>query len=146
MQERLGEGEKEQNKMPNITAEQMRFWSPDVRELEPYTPGEQPKIQNILKLNTNENPYPPSPKVVEAVQKVLANSADVLRLYPDPDASELKQAIAKQQHVPVEQVFVGNGSDEVLAHIFKAFLCKSCRFCIQILPTVFIRYIANFLV
>ncbi len=58
------------------------------------------------------------------VQRVLANSADVLRLYPDPDASELKQAIAKQQHVPVEQVFVGNGSDEVLAHIFKAFFVQ----------------------
>jgi histidinol-phosphate aminotransferase len=62
--------------------------------------------------------------VVEAVQKVLANGADVLRLYPDPDASELKQAIAKQQSVPVEQVFVGNGSDEVLAHIFKAFFVQ----------------------
>ena len=108
----------------NITAEQMRFWSPEVRELEPYTPGEQPKIQNLLKLNTNENPYPPSPKVVEAVQQVLAHGADVLRLYPDPDASELKQAIAKQQNVPVETVFVGNGSDEVLAHIFKAFFVQ----------------------
>lgn len=113
-----------ENLKMNITTEQMRFWSPDVRELEPYTPGEQPKIQNILKLNTNENPYPPSPKVVAAVQQVLANSADVLRLYPDPDASELKQAIAKQQHVPVETVFVGNGSDEVLAHIFKAFFVQ----------------------
>jgi len=110
--------------MSKITIEQMRFWSPEVRELEPYTPGEQPKIQNLLKLNTNENPYPPSPKVVEAVQNVLANGADVLRLYPDPDASELKQAIAKQQSVPVEQVFVGNGSDEVLAHIFKAFFVQ----------------------
>ena len=108
--------------MPNISPEQMRFWSPLVRELEPYVPGEQPKIQNLLKLNTNENPYPPSPKVVAAVQKVLENSADALRLYPDPDATELKQAIATQQHVPVERVFVGNGSDEVLAHIFKAFL------------------------
>ncbi|EZQ01766.1 MULTISPECIES: histidinol-phosphate transaminase [unclassified Acinetobacter] len=108
----------------NITVEQMRFWSPEVRELEPYVPGEQPKIQNLLKLNTNENPYPPSPKVVEAVQQVLANGADVLRLYPDPDASELKQAIAKQQHVPVGHVFVGNGSDEVLAHIFKAFFVQ----------------------
>ena len=107
--------------MFNITTEQMRFWSPEVRELEPYVPGEQPKIQNLLKLNTNENPYPPSPKVVEAVQAVLENSADVLRLYPDPDASALKQAIAKQQNVAVENVFVGNGSDEVLAHIFKAF-------------------------
>jgi len=110
--------------MSKITTEQMRFWSPEVRELEPYTPGEQPKIQNLLKLNTNENPYPPSPKVVEAVQNVLANGADVLRLYPDPDASELKQAIAKQQSVPVENVFMGNGSDEVLAHIFKAFFVQ----------------------
>jgi histidinol-phosphate aminotransferase len=107
-----------------ITVEQMRFWSPSVRELEPYVPGEQPKIQNLLKLNTNENPYPPSPKVVAAVQKVLENSADALRLYPDPDATELKQAIAKQQSVAVENVFVGNGSDEVLAHIFKAFFIQ----------------------
>lgn len=110
--------------MSNITNEQMRFWSPEVRELEPYTPGEQPKIQNLLKLNTNENPYPPSPKVVEAVQAVLANSADVLRLYPDPDASALKQAIAAQQNVDASNVFVGNGSDEVLAHIFKAFFLQ----------------------
>ena len=110
--------------MPNISPEQMRFWSPDVRELDPYVPGEQPKIQNLLKLNTNENPYPPSPKVVAAVQKVLENSADALRLYPDPDATELKQAIAKQQNVAVENVFVGNGSDEVLAHIFKAFFVQ----------------------
>ena len=110
--------------MSNITTEQMRFWSPDVRELEPYVPGEQPKIQNLLKLNTNENPYPPSPKVVEAVQAVLTNSADILRLYPDPDATALKQAIAKQQQVDVSHVFVGNGSDEVLAHIFKAFFVQ----------------------
>ena len=110
--------------MSNITTEQMRFWSPEVRELDPYVPGEQPKIQNLLKLNTNENPYPPSPKVVNAVQAVLAHSADVLRLYPDPDALELKQAIAKQQNVAVENVFVGNGSDEVLAHIFKAFFVQ----------------------
>lgn len=107
-----------------FTTEQMRFWSPEVRELEPYVPGEQPKIQNLLKLNTNENPYPPSPKVVEAVQTVLSHQADALRLYPDPDATALKQAIAKQQNVKVEQVFVGNGSDEVLAHIFKAFFIQ----------------------
>ncbi|VTX81523.1 histidinol-phosphate transaminase [Acinetobacter ursingii] len=107
-----------------FTTEQMRFWSPEVRELEPYTPGEQPKIQNLLKLNTNENPYPPSPKVVEAVQAVLTHQADALRLYPDPDATQLKQAIATQQNVSVDQVFVGNGSDEVLAHIFKAFFIQ----------------------
>lgn len=103
---------------------QMRFWSPEVRELEPYVPGEQPKIQNLLKLNTNENPYPPSPKVVEAVQAVLTHQADALRLYPDPDATALKHAIAKQQNIEVSQVFVGNGSDEVLAHIFKAFFLQ----------------------
>jgi len=77
-----------------------------------------------LKLNTNENPYPPSPKVVEAVQAVLTHQADALRLYPDPDATALKHAIAKQQDIEVSQVFVGNGSDEVLAHIFKAFFLQ----------------------
>lgn len=107
-----------------LSTAQMRFWSPEVRELEPYVPGEQPKIQNLLKLNTNENPYPPSPKVVEAVQAVLTQQADALRLYPDPDATALKQAIAKQQNIDVSQVFVGNGSDEVLAHIFKAFFLQ----------------------
>lgn len=107
-----------------VSTAQMRFWSPEVRELEPYVPGEQPKIQNLLKLNTNENPYPPSPKVVEAVQAVLHEQADALRLYPDPDARALKQAIAKQQNIDVSQVFVGNGSDEVLAHIFKAFFLQ----------------------
>ncbi|MDR2248121.1 histidinol-phosphate transaminase [Acinetobacter sp.] len=107
-----------------VSTAQMRFWSPEVRELEPYVPGEQPKIQNLLKLNTNENPYPPSLKVVEAVQAVLHEQADALRLYPDPDATVLKQAIAKQQNIEVSQVFVGNGSDEVLAHIFKAFFLQ----------------------
>lgn len=107
-----------------LSTAQMRFWSPEVRELEPYVPGEQPKIQNLLKLNTNENPYPPSPRVVEAVQAVLTHQADALRLYPDPDATALKHAIAKQQNIDVSQVFVGNGSDEVLAHIFKAFFLQ----------------------
>jgi histidinol-phosphate aminotransferase len=107
-----------------LSTAQMRFWSPEVRELEPYVPGEQPKIQNLLKLNTNENPYPPSPKVVEAVQAVLTHQADALRLYPDPDATALNHAIAKQQNIDVSQVFVGNGSDEVLAHIFKAFFLQ----------------------
>ncbi|GAA5019034.1 histidinol-phosphate transaminase [Acinetobacter puyangensis] len=110
--------------MTTFTEQQKRFWSPQVRELEPYVPGEQPKIQNLLKLNTNENPYPPSAKVVEAVQSVLANQADVLKLYPDPDATLLKQAIARQQSVEVSHIFAGNGSDEVLAHIFKAFFVQ----------------------
>lgn len=92
-----------------------RFWSPIVHNLEPYIPGEQPKVQNLIKLNTNENPYGPSPKVLDAIR--LATS-DILRLYPDPNASQLKQAIADYHQVDTEQVFVGNGSDEVLAHIF----------------------------
>ena len=103
-----------------------RFWSPEVRTLTPYVPGEQPKIDNLLKLNTNESPFPPSPKVAQAIIAALSEQADLgqgstLRLYPDPDATVLKQAIATQQHLNLNQVFVGNGSDEVLAHIFKAF-------------------------
>lgn len=113
-------------KMNNqLSIEQQRFWSPEVRELEPYVPGEQPKIANLLKLNTNESPFPPSPKVAQAIAAALVNEGDVLRLYPDPDSSALKLAIAKQQQLPVEQVFVGNGSDEVLAHIFKAFFIQA---------------------
>ncbi len=110
-----------------LVSEQLqRFWSPEVRTLQPYVPGEQPKIDNLLKLNTNESPFPPSPKVAEAINEVLNEQANLglgssLRLYPDPDATVLKQAIANQQNLPIEQVFVGNGSDEVLAHIFKAF-------------------------
>lgn len=95
-----------------------RFWSPVVHGLEPYVPGEQPKMANLIKLNTNENPYGPSPKVLDAIR--LATS-DTLRLYPDPNASELRQSIADYHQIMSEQVFVGNGSDEVLAHIFHAF-------------------------
>ncbi len=115
---------KSANQSRSLSSEQTRFWSPDIRNLEPYVPGEQPKIDNLLKLNTNESPYPPSPNVVVAVQEVLRNGADALRLYPDPDATVLKQAIALQQGVAAAQVFVGNGSDEVLAHIFKAFFVQ----------------------
>jgi len=98
-----------------------RFWSPSVRELVPYVPGEQPKINNLLKLNTNESPFPPSPRVREAIIAALGQDGADLRLYPDPDATALKAAIATQQGLPMEQVFLGNGSDEVLAHIFMAF-------------------------
>ncbi|MEC7119486.1 MAG: histidinol-phosphate transaminase [Pseudomonadota bacterium] len=101
-----------------------RLWSPLVRDLVPYVAGEQPQIDNLTKLNTNESPFPPSPKVREAIMAALGSDGDCLRLYPDPDATALKQAIAKQQGLRVDQVFVGNGSDEVLAHIFKAFFCQ----------------------
>ena len=87
--------------------------------LTPYVPGEQPKIQNLVKLNTNENPYGPGPKVIAALQ---AEAADSLRLYPDPDSSRLKAAIAEYHGLQSNQVFVGNGSDAVLAHVFQALL------------------------
>ncbi len=92
-----------------------KFWSPFVKDLVPYVPGEQPKMQRLVKLNTNENPYGPSPKVLEAIQAELG---DNLRLYPDPGAEQLKRSIADYYGVQPEQVFVGNGSDEVLAHVF----------------------------
>lgn len=94
-----------------------KFWSPFVKELVPYVPGEQPKLAKLVKLNTNENPYGPSPKVVAAIQAELN---DTLRLYPDPNADRLKQTIAEYHGVKTAQVFVGNGSDEVLAHAFHA--------------------------
>lgn len=94
-----------------------RFWSPIVHKLSPYVPGEQPKHENLVKLNTNENPYGPSPRVIEAIQ---GESGDGLRLYPDPSASLLRQAVADYYGLKAQQVFVGNGSDEVLAHIFCA--------------------------
>lgn len=94
------------------------FWSDRIRSLTPYTPGEQPKGRKFIKLNTNENPYPPSPRVVEAI---AANNGADLRLYPDPDASELCRALAARFGVEREQIFVGNGSDEVLAFAFQAF-------------------------
>lgn len=91
------------------------FWSPFVKDLVPYVPGEQPKMTRLVKLNTNENPYGPSPKAVAAM---LAEVNDDLRLYPDPNSDRLKQAVADYYGVSTAQVFVGNGSDEVLAHAF----------------------------
>jgi len=96
-----------------------KFWSDIVHKLTPYVPGEQPKLTNLVKLNTNENPYGPSPKVIEALK---AEAADSLRLYPDPNSDALKAAIADTYHLNPNQVFVGNGSDEVLAHVFQALL------------------------
>lgn len=94
-----------------------KFWSPLVKDLVPYVPGEQPKMANLVKLNTNENPYGPSPKVIEAIQTELNDS---LRLYPDPEGESLCHTIADYHSVKPEQIFLGNGSDEVLAHIFHA--------------------------
>ncbi|PPD47386.1 MAG: histidinol-phosphate transaminase [Methylotenera sp.] len=96
-----------------------KYWSDVVHKLTPYVPGEQPKINNLVKLNTNENPYGPSQKVIEALK---LEAAETLRLYPDPNSDALKAAIAKVHHLDSSQVFVGNGSDEVLAHVFQALL------------------------
>lgn len=96
----------------------MATWEEKVRKVVPYTPGEQPKRLDIIKLNTNENPYLPSPKVTEAIRNVDSQS---LRRYPDPAASELAEAIAAFHHVPADQVFTGVGSDDVLAMSFLTF-------------------------
>jgi histidinol-phosphate aminotransferase len=95
-----------------------KFWSPFVNGLVPYVPGEQPKLTKLTKLNTNENPYGPSPKALAAMRAELT---DDLRLYPDPNGDLLKQAVADYYDVKPNQVFLGNGSDEVLAHAFNAF-------------------------
>lgn len=96
-----------------------RYWSAVVNGLTPYVPGEQPKLPDLIKLNTNENPYPPSPRVLEAMRGEIG---DNLRLYPDPNADRLKAAIAAYHGVAARQVFVGNGSDEVLGHVFLGLL------------------------
>ena len=96
-----------------------RFWSAVVHGLTPYVPGEQPKLDNLVKLNTNEHPYGPSPKALAAIREA---TTDALRLYPDPNADALKAALARRHGVQANQIFVGNGSDEVLAHAFMALL------------------------
>lgn len=96
-----------------------QYWSKVVHSLSPYVPGEQPEMDDMVKLNANENPYPPSPRVLAAIRQ--AASAE-LALYPDADASQLKRVIADYYSVLPEQVFVGNSSDEVLAHTFLGLL------------------------
>lgn len=98
-----------------------KLWSDLVRGLDPYVPGEQPKILDLVKLNTNENPYPPTPKVSDTLSQY---DSGLLRLYPDPSSEKLKNALAENLAVNADQVFVGNGSDEVLAHAFVAFFKK----------------------
>lgn len=99
-----------------------RFWSDVVRHLNPYVPGEQPRHARLVKLNTNEMPYPPSPAVLEALAAV---DGEALRRYPDPESVELCQALATYHGLQPDNVFVGNGSDEVLAHVFQGLLRQS---------------------
>lgn len=96
-----------------------RYWSPIVHGLTPYVPGEQPKIDNLIKLNTNEFPYPPSPRALAAIQAAANES---LRLYPEPSSEALRVAVARYYGIEPSQVFAGNGSDEVLAHTFLGLL------------------------
>ncbi len=90
--------------------------------LEPYVPGEQPRIEQLVKLNTNENPYPPSPRVIDAIRQAAASG---LERYPDPESTALREAVARRHGLQPDQVFAGNGSDEVLAHAFFAFFQQS---------------------
>lgn len=101
-----------------------RLWSSKARNLSPYVPGEQPQHDNLCKLNSNENPFPPSPRVAEAIAKVLEQQAEDLRLYPMPESDDLRAALAKLYDLDTNQVFVGNGSDEVLALVFASFFMK----------------------
>ncbi len=96
----------------------MKAWSDKIRKIEPYVPGEQSKNKNIIKLNANENPYPPSPKVIKALKEITDKQ---LSLYPNSNAESLVEALANYHSVQPEQVFVGNGSDDVLALCFMAF-------------------------
>ena len=96
----------------------MSTWQKNIRVVEPYVPGEQPKLQNIIKLNTNENPYPPAPAVVETAKNIDMNR---LKLYPDPTASRLVDALAKFHGVKPTQIFPGVGSDDVLSIAFLTF-------------------------
>jgi histidinol-phosphate aminotransferase len=97
----------------------MQFWSAVAQGLSPYTPGEQPRIEGLVKLNTNECPRPPSPRALEAMRNAVDGS---LRLYPDPESTALRASLAAYHSLGVENVFIGNSSDEVLAHTFQALL------------------------
>lgn len=93
------------------------LWTKNLRDIEPYVPGEQSKDKNIVKLNANENPYPPSPKAIEALKNI---DSENLRFYPNANATKLKKALADYYNVRTENVFVGNGSDDVIAIAFQA--------------------------
>lgn len=116
------------------------FWSPRIRALEPYVPGEQPRVAGLVKLNTNENPYPPSPSALHAIQRAAGES---LALYPDPESLQLCEAIARRHDLQVSEVFVGNGSDEVLAHAFFAFFQQAQPLLIPDVTYTFYRVYAQ---
>ena len=117
------------------------YWSETVRRLDPYIPGEQPQDQQYIKLNTNESPYPPSPAVARAIQSY---DIDLLRRYPDPESNDLRRVLASHHGISDDQVFIGNGSDEVLAHAFQAFFKQSKPLLFPDISYVFIQCIARY--
>lgn len=116
-----------------------QYWSPGVRELTPYVPGEQTR-ERVIKLNTNENPYPPAPGVGATLRDY---ATDHLRLYPDPTSAALREALAESFQVASSQVFVGNGSDEVLAFAFQAFFCHQAPLDVPAITYSFYPVYAN---
>jgi histidinol-phosphate aminotransferase len=106
----------------NMESTSDKFWSESIRGIQPYVPGEQPAIAGLIKLNTNENPFPPSPAALEAIRQAANED---LRLYPDPDSRQLKEAFARVNGLTPDCVFAGNSSDEVLAHAFLGLLKHS---------------------
>lgn len=116
------------------------FLSPRIRALEPYVPGEQPRIAGLIKLNTNENPYPPSPATLDAIQQAAGDS---LALYPDPESTALRETIARRHGLQASEVFVGNGSDEVLAHAFFAFFQQEAPLLVPDVTYTFYRVYAQ---
>ncbi|MCL2578753.1 MAG: histidinol-phosphate transaminase [Oscillospiraceae bacterium] len=117
-----------------------RFLSKSAASVKPYTPGEQPRGQTFIKLNTNENPYPPPPSVLEAISAVRAGD---FRLYPDPASTEFRNVVAERYKVRPEQVFAGCGSDEVLAFAFMAFFDRGDRVCFPDVTYGFYSVYAN---
>ena len=115
----------------------MKAWEKNIRKVVPYVPGEQPNKERMIKLNTNENPYPPAPGVAEALKNL---EPDRLRLYPDPACTRLVDAIAKQKGLKPEQIFVGVGSDDVLAMCFMTFFNSENQSCFRILPILFTMF------
>ena len=114
-----------------------KLWKKNLRDIEPYVPGEQSKEQNIVKINANENPYPPSPKAIEAIKNFECGK---LRFYPDANATEFKQAIAEFYNVDAENVFLGNAQTMLLPFAFRHFSTVKNRLLTLILPTAFILY------
>lgn len=115
----------------------MKAWEENIRKVVPYIPGEQPQVKDIIKLNTNENPYPPSPGVKKAHEEMEVSR---FALYPDPAAKELVTALESYHGLDAGQVFVGVGSDDVLALAFLTFLIPISRFCFRMLHIRFILF------